>query len=60
MNLQQARRGIDEHNRAGRRRHEPHRLAHDQLQRLLRLQRRVDDVAHLIEQLQALVARSQF
>ena len=60
VNLQKACRGIDENNRAGRRAHEPDSFAHDQLKSLLRLQRRVDDVAHLVEQLQSLVAQGQF
>jgi len=56
----EGRRWIDQHDRAGAGVHQADGFAHDQLQRLLRIERGVDDVAHLIEQLQPLVARHQF
>ena len=60
VNLQKIGRRIDERQRAGRRPHHPHRLAHDQLQRLLRIQRGVDDVADLIQQAQTLWRQFRF
>ena len=58
VDFEEARRGIDQRERAGRRAHHAHRLADDELQRLLRIERGVDDVADLIQQAQAL--RRQF
>ena len=49
-------RGIDEHQRAGRRAHDAHGLADNELERLLRIERGMDDVADLIQQAQTLVA----
>ena len=43
--------GVDEHDRAGGGVDEANRLAHDQLERLLLVEDRVDDLADLIEPL---------
>ncbi len=59
-NFQKTGSRIDQNHRAGTRVHQADGLAHDQLQRLLRIQRGMDDIAHLIEQLQPLMPLRQF
>ena len=59
-NFKEARGWIDQYDRAGTRVHQSHGLADNQLQRLLRIERGMNDVAHLIEQLQPLMPPCQF
>ena len=57
VDFQKARCGIDQDHRTARRVYQPHRFAYDQLQRFLGFKRGMNDIAHLIEQLQSLVTR---
>ena len=52
VDFEELRGGIDQHQRAGRGPHHPHGFADNELQRLLRIQRGMDDVADLIQQAQ--------
>ena len=48
VDLQEARGGIDQDDRPARSAHDAHRLVQDELKRLLRFQRGMDDVADLV------------